>query len=130
MSEDRISQEAEAALWDAMKEEMATWPRGFDPENDKRPETLADWSAFRGDWVAAAALRALRGGTVGGWQPIDTAPKDGTWIIGCDARGHREIMHWWDFNQPGKWHGARQQEDPEPIVWMPLPDGPTKEAKP
>jgi hypothetical protein len=44
-----------------MTEEIETWPRGFDPENDVRPASVRDWSGYRGDWVAAAAIRALTG---------------------------------------------------------------------
>jgi hypothetical protein len=64
------------------------------------------------------------------WQPIDSAPKDGTWFLSCDATGHRDIIHWWDFNCPGVWHGRRPDQDPEPVWWMPLPAGPTIQPPP
>jgi len=50
---------AREMLWEAMTREIATWPRGFDPETDTKPERPQDWAAYRGDWVANAAADAL-----------------------------------------------------------------------
>jgi len=52
-------EQARAMLWEALTREMATWPRGFDPETDTKPERPQDWAAYRGDWVANAAVDAL-----------------------------------------------------------------------
>lgn len=62
------------------------------------------------------------------WQPIETAPKDGTVVIGYDPSGAYatrsgfEFMRWLD----GQWC------DPEthrmyPTHWMPLPDPPEQQ---
>jgi hypothetical protein len=59
------------------------------------------------------------------WQPIETAPKDGTRILVCQrmVRGEMvfrsvRITHWW-FSF-GRWNMTRGT----PTHWMPLPDPP------
>ena len=63
------------------------------------------------------------------WRPIETAPKDGTHILGWDGNTQTTVK-WW------QWHGGRgywdlvewgaYAEDGEgnPTHWMPLPDPP------
>ncbi|MDH0869725.1 hypothetical protein [Agrobacterium pusense] len=35
------------------------------------------------------------------WQPIETAPKDGTWIVGfCGGKTLYVVMRWWDGIMP------------------------------
>ena len=31
------------------------------------------------------------------WQPIETAPKDGTWILGINNRGNQAVIIWQDL---------------------------------
>jgi len=31
------------------------------------------------------------------WQPIDTAPRDGTWILGCNNRGQQAVIIWKEY---------------------------------
>ena len=71
------------------------------------------------------------------WQPIETAPKDGTWILGMNNRGNPAVIiwdekaHWHDgVLRPGWihpfsdgrastfWNGANGSE---PEFWMPIP---------
>ncbi len=68
-----------------------------------------------------------------GWQPIETAPKDGSMFLIWDGRSygfaswwHDEKMHW--LKQETR-QGYRHPEDQEPTHWMPLPPPPTQEAK-
>ena len=67
------------------------------------------------------------------WQPIETAPKDGTsvllWsveirepVIGCWSTAHATIREWWvdSWGPPGF---------DDPTHWMPLPEGPNVEVE-
>lgn len=85
------------------------------------------------------------------WRPIGTAPKDGTWILGCNDRGNRAVVLWstnalhrrvWpvgdknmnlheQFTVGEGWifpftHGEVSVfwEEPRVKYWMPLPDPP------
>jgi hypothetical protein len=69
------------------------------------------------------------------WQPIATAPKDGTpidlWISGsnrrfADCRFHRGMwQHWWMdcFGSGMDWQSL---DSHKPTHWMPLPTPPTE----
>lgn len=58
------------------------------------------------------------------WQPIETAPKDGTWLIACWT-GHRGwmAMVFWDQTR-AKWCDVFQGYVAQPTHWMPLPPPP------
>lgn len=59
------------------------------------------------------------------WLPIETAPKDGTRIIGRDIKaGAREM--WWktDIYEGAFWQDEFDSE-PEPLWWMPMPPAAT-----
>ena len=76
---------------------------------------------------AREVLRQLRAaGVMPQWQPIETAPKDGTrvlvWRRDEDGYTHRRVGvdH---FNvEIGKWWRSRR--DMYPTHWMPLPEAP------
>jgi hypothetical protein len=68
-------------------------------------------------------------GEVSEWQPIETAPKDGTHVVllvpGC--RSVAVVGHWFDFGQvvhgvTGFWEASATQI--APTHWMPLPEPP------
>ena len=84
------------------------------------------------------ALQALR---FDKWQPIETAPKDGTRILVTGGTFRREdedekrpawtAIVWWDSDQRVWWGGYLAQDVGvwyEPTHWMPLPEPPL--AKP
>lgn len=60
------------------------------------------------------------------WQPIDTAPKDGTEILASDYDAI-EIVSWvaprFDVGITGEWTN-REGEAMYPAWWQPLPDHP------
>lgn len=67
------------------------------------------------------------------WQPIETAPKDGTEILGFmgyDNYGEPEMrVIWWrrgwgDWIGDAVWGPDHDPETYEPISWMPLPAPP------
>lgn len=56
------------------------------------------------------------------WQPIQTAPKDGTPIIGHWEGYKRPCVMWWNFADKAFESWADRNE--EPSHWMPLPKFP------
>lgn len=57
------------------------------------------------------------------WQPIETAPKDGTLILGVDAHSRIFVMEWenssWLSDSCRDFGGFEY-----PSHWMPLPEPP------
>lgn len=64
----------------------------------------------------------------GEWQPIESAPKDGTWILAASDRLGVCIVQY----VAGDWYDERAPEGVAPIDdlfhWMPLPDLPTEQS--
>jgi hypothetical protein len=74
------------------------------------------------------------------WQPMETAPRDGTWILGLNNRGNCAVIIWSDSASAGEgrgfypgwihpfstmelstfWNGANGSL---PIAWAALPSG-------
>ena len=69
------------------------------------------------------------------WQPIITAPMDGTWILLHDGLNNY-IGYWdayyakggWGYNEGTGWIEAYGVEPISPTDWQPLPE-PPKESK-
>ena len=63
------------------------------------------------------------------WQKIETAPKDGTLIVGWN--GEHRLMWWLDMGRGAQWVNAETayelKRDRQPTRWMPLPDPPHAE---
>lgn len=93
-------------------------------------------TGYTDPYVAATAVLALLDGEVGReWQPIDTAPKDGTLILGWPQDGGGPVIVWWashgeQFKDQDGWDTGECDGygDPKPkeilTHWMPLPDAP------
>lgn len=92
----------------------------------------SDWQEAEAEIKAAADLIEHQS-----WQPIETAPRDGTriliWFVHSNAKfsddpvGHgweaAHEAHWIDHNGGGwTWHGLAGS----PTHWMPLPESPTQ----
>ena len=63
------------------------------------------------------------------WQPIETAPKDGSKVLLTDG-DRTEIAHWWGKAQEGFWEvwtcEPFYEDFKQPTHWMPLPQPPKK----
>jgi len=103
------------------------------PGTDLKPEAVArvvdhEWEHWSS--VAQAALTAITDAgyrIVPGWQPIETAPKDGTQIlawIGRVGMGH-QVLSFYDgrWREPANGLGLKF----DPAAWMPLPAAPGDE---
>lgn len=143
VTEERIEAGAKALClatgldWDSIPETA----EGDD--KDTGPETRR---YFR-QWFKPALTAALAVGDEGmweGWRPIETAPKDGTRILGSNVKGV-SIMQWVDADPPtpdnpgldAGWlsiddggaipacPGFGTPEEMQPAHWMPIPTPPT-----
>ena len=61
-----------------------------------------------------------------GWQPIETAPRDGAWLLACrffDGGSFvTRVVHWSDdFDE---WMVSHDGFFTAPTHWMPLPEAP------
>ena len=89
---------------------------------------LTEGEAYR----IIALLRPAAPG--GGWQPIETAPKDGESILAICATAYSPVagVTWWNegwthYSRPDeKWHGGVGRWFP--THWMPLPQAPAQPA--
>ena len=75
------------------------------------------------------------------WQPIETAPKDGTVLIGKIPNGNLDFnneIKWvsgWCALYKMEWGGMKKEiwlklnDEHQPTHWMPLPKPPKQEAK-
>ena len=68
---------------------------------------------------------------MGEWQPIETAPKDGTWILAGEFGNPDFVGDYyaasWSGDEDGCWCancGQYVTQEPEPTHWMPLPAPP------
>lgn len=82
---------------------------------------------------ATKALTALRSGelvVLPGWQPIETAPRDGTEILVVTSYGLRATLKWVGNESEGGWRrvlGCRRCDAMglgSLTHWVPLPEGP------
>jgi hypothetical protein len=103
---------------------MRALPHGHEAPMDQWPQMIADQANALADRDATIArLREAQA-----WQPIETAPKDGTEVLAWRG-GRRGIVRWhenssyWD-----EWHRPTAHCRVEPTHWMPLPLTPAKEA--
>lgn len=91
--------------------------------------------------LADDLIRLISSRGSGGWQPIETAPRDGTQILTfCDRDGSIEIDAWWTrpvhhFEEAGDGLFRKVEDDPyvswssnghRATHWQPLPTPPQK----
>jgi hypothetical protein len=86
------------------------------------PEMLLIANAWASSWAARCAQPIPQ--PVPGWQPIDTAPHDGSEILASDY-DVVEILSWsWDAWETGSGWIDRNGQRLYPAWWQPLPDHP------
>ena len=110
--------EGERGLCWQYQEPYLHYCRGFGENSCESVD--AGKAACEADWQRriAACLEPV------GWQPIDTAPKDGVAVLlWCPERKNTHKCYWRD----GAWQRNNDTLIEEPTHWMPLPD-PPKEA--
>lgn len=92
--------------------------------------------------VVCAIWRAMHDAAPSGWQPIETAPKDG-YFLAANKHGVW-VAHWqpqavsgFRFDQPWRsvmlnhWHiEPKSAQYENPTHWMPLPAPPSEQAAP
>lgn len=67
------------------------------------------------------------------WQPIETAPKDGSWFLGFEPRKYFEdrfrVWRWVETNGFVGFEDAADTNDFDelPTHWMPLTEPPSKQ---
>jgi hypothetical protein len=71
------------------------------------------------------------GGAFPAWQPIATAPKDGTRFLAACPDGTIDFFHWQDARPHVGWRDSFIWVYPEgradgPTHWLPLPPAPGK----
>lgn len=116
---------------DASRMSDRIWRVSLIPESATKPPTspqpTQQHSAIPAQSEAATANPNATAAMV--WQPIDTAPKDGTKFL-CTNKEHYSVNNQppgcffgkWDFLN-GSWRGSANMEF-EPTHWMPLPPAP------
>ena len=83
--------------------------------------------------VEVRAAQGMPGASVSAWQPIETAPKDGSRFLATFFNDHvREngvpqvdVLYWFPQNDPdGFWETVNYEPLDEWTHWMPLPKPP------
>jgi hypothetical protein len=74
------------------------------------------WNACRQAMYEAASVSAQDASPKDGWQPIETAPMDGTEVLVIDA-GEVQQVSWWA-------HAWSHDDSYVPTHWQPLPEPP------
>lgn len=110
---------AEQVGEDGLPEELEAFAKDFLPKSPTRLMCER----------AANLIRRLASGQVPeGWQPIETAPKDGTLILLAIPQG--VVAASWQEWAPGEWwFGSDIVDYDDATHWMPLPAAPSPEKQ-
>lgn len=104
---------------------VGTWHADCRPNRRKAAEEIAKSQAIINKLADEIAALKSSSPSPQTWQPISTAPKDGTKLLLLWGDGKKDTGFWWtaDRFSTGHWHIAGE-EDREPTHWMPLPSSP------
>jgi len=98
--------------------------------NDKRPQLSIPPRKDDDDIILMEYLRRKKSP----WRAIESAPKDGTAVVGCSTYKNKSgnLCYNWIadgyFDECGDWYFSYSDEDFEATHWMPLPEPPTVET--
>jgi hypothetical protein len=57
------------------------------------------------------------------WQPMDTAPRNGTSVLGIDAKGRTRKIWWFaPSSRTQNWFNCETQAKFYPVGWIPWPE--------
>ena len=65
------------------------------------------------------------------WQPIETAPKDGTMVLSYEPRATKHKYKFMEFHRTkdgGSWKNVAASGAVIPSHWMPLPEPPKEKT--
>jgi hypothetical protein len=86
---------------------------------------MTDDHTYRGDDVHSVELAERENN--GGWQSIETAPKDGTWILGFgDGPSTVRYLYVMAWSIGNGWLEIYSDATMRPTHWMPRPAAPTE----
>ncbi len=118
-----------------------SWMNALEVGENIPPHLRRMAKADRAKFNDALATLTQHGAPVGGWQPIETAPKDGSWLFVCevsnpDIVGDYYAAAWVRTPYEGNPHdgywiancGQFVTETPSPTHWQPLPAPPALRA--
>ena len=63
-----------------------------------------------------------------GWRPIETAPKDGTWVLVWDCCRCKIASNYYDHDQRDEWTTDGEGFLIQPKLWQPLPPRPQEKG--
>jgi hypothetical protein len=78
---------------------------------------------YADNWAHAGMMIAAWADARSTWLPIDSAPKDGSWVL-VAMTGYPDTVRWVN----GGWHDGSGGRMTNPRHWMPIP--PLPEVKP
>lgn len=111
--------------------ELRAKAREMFPCNDDLARSTYHWHAadeIEKLRVELAARRAVLPAPAG-WQPIENAPKDGTWVLGFERYintkyAPHEVMRWKTSMGTLGWWNSADKSLADVTHWMPLPAAP------
>lgn len=110
MGDPRIEAVARAMQASCLVVAVPTWHTILEMDRDM-------WRA-----AAKAALAAAGAVDAAAWQPIESAPKDGTCILVSVPFTGGDVVSWWLDGWRETTNGLRLRDDPK--FWMPIPQLP------
>jgi hypothetical protein len=108
--------------------ETGDWTLEYQSSNPTQPVGCGvTVPAVFGEMIAKLFVRNMERESLSQWQPIETAPRDGTFILVIDdAETMQEVVYWWPEEQT--WVSRNLARYGKEIIawWIPIPPMPTR----